>query len=304
MKKILVILGPTATGKTTLALKLAKQFEGELIACDSRQVYKGLDIGTGKDNANAWMYDVVDPKQQYSVSDYIKAATKIIEHVLLEDKLPIVVGGTGLYLKALLGDLGNIRVPINPKLRGELAAFSIGELQTKLKARSPITWKKMTQSDKQNKRRLLRSIELVNMYGHTNIKTRQKTKAKKWNTLKIGLTAPRPFLNQKIDVRLDARVKQGLIEEGRKLLKSGLSTKRMRQLGLEYGVLANLLKDEINQQQFISILKIKIHQFAKRQMTWFKKYEADARWFDISKRDYQKEIVRLVKKWYDSQNAK
>ena len=148
MNKLLVILGPTATGKTDLALQLAGKFQGELVACDSRQVYKGLDIGTGKeprekgkvvkgkgfweiDRAKIRMYDVADPKVQYTVADYVKEAAKAVEDISSRAKLPIIVGGTGFYLKALLLGLSNLSVPVDLKLRKQLEKLSVGELQEK-----------------------------------------------------------------------------------------------------------------------------------------------------------------------------
>lgn len=295
MKKVLVILGPTATGKTDLALKLAKKFNGELVACDSRQVYKGLDIGTGKDKdkVSAWMYDVADPKTQYSVYQYVIEATKVVNNVLKRKKLPIIVGGTGLYLKALTEGLPNLSIPIDPVLRGELEKLPVGELQKKLQSLSPTVWTKLNPSDRKNPRRLLRSVEL-----HTNphIMTSRnlKVKIKDYNLLKIGLTAPRSVLYKRIDSRLDFRIRQGLVQEGKRLLRKGVSLKRMKQLGLEYGVLAGLLAGNITKEQFTIKLKLKIHQFAKRQLTWFKKYEADAKWFDITKKNYYQSVERYV----------
>lgn len=173
MKKLLVILGPTATGKTDLALNLAKKFNGELMSCDSRQVYKGLDIGTGKlpgkevssrgrwasgpkrgegfwemGGIKVWMYDVAGPKTHYTVYDYNKRARKVIEDIIKRDKLPIIVGGTGLYLRALLEGLPNLKIPTDNKLRGKLEKLSLDELQKRLKSLSPAAFQKLTDSDK------------------------------------------------------------------------------------------------------------------------------------------------------------
>ncbi|KKS14296.1 hypothetical protein A2617_03830 [Candidatus Daviesbacteria bacterium RIFOXYD1_FULL_41_10] len=334
MKKVLAILGPTATGKTDVALFLAKKFNGELISCDSRQVYKGLDIGTGKmpgrkdghpelvsgsiwipdqvrndikkgkgfweiNGIKVWMYDVVSPKVQYTVYDYVKDAGKVIDGILQRDKLPIIVGGTGLYLKALLQGLPNLAVPVDLKLRGELEKLSLEKLQNKLQTLSPTKWENMTSSDKKNKRRLLRSIELHLMYPYIKQVKSEKCKVQSWDILKVGLTAPRQVLNQRIDLRLLARINQGMIEEASKLYKEGLSFKRMRQLGLEYGILADLLEGKINKEEFIERLKNKIHQYAKRQMTWFN-HERDVLWFDINEPNMINVVENEVEKWYYS----
>lgn len=318
MKKVLVILGPTATGKTDLGLELAKKFNGELVAADSRQVYKGLDIGTGKmpgedlgfkkqdsrweiNGVNVWMYDVADPNIRFTVKDYVEQAEKIIEDILKRGKLPIIAGGSGLYLKALLEGLPNLQIPADEKLRGELQKLSLEELQEKLQAVSPIRWKKLTDSDKKNPRRLLRSIELVYMNPYVRKTQHSKLKTQNYQILKIGLTAPRQVLNERIDLRLISRINQGLIKEGEDLHKHGLSIKRMRELGLEYGVLAEFLEGKITREQFIQNLKIKIYQYAKRQMTWFKK-EKDIKWFDITYQDWASKVEKLITSWYHQGN--
>ena len=169
-QKVLVILGPTATGKTDLALILANKFNGELVSCDSRQIYRGLDIGTGKypnsklqitkskgfweiEGIRVWMYDVISPKKQYTVADYVKNADRVIRDIGKRGKLPIVVGGSGLYLKALLEGLPNLAIPIDRNLRKELEILTLEQLQMRLKKLSPERWNLLNDSDRQNKRR-------------------------------------------------------------------------------------------------------------------------------------------------------
>lgn len=316
MKKLLIVLGPTATGKTDLALSLAKKYNGELVSCDSRQVYEGLDIGTGKlpgkevkvakgegfwemDGIKVWMYDVVDPKTQYTVYDFEKLARQIIDEILKSGKLPIIVGGTGLYLRAILEGLPNLRIPMNQELRGELEKLSLDELQKKLKSLSPTAFEKLTDSDKKNPRRILRSIELITMYGFMRPQSNTDSLEKVFDVLKIGLTAPRPVLNSRIDQRVLSRIDQGMVEEAEELYKNGLSLERMKQLGLEYGGLAKLLNGENDQKKFIKELQTKIHQYAKRQMTWFKKI-LNVVWFDITCSNYPSEVEKSVQLWYHS----
>ena len=315
MKKILIILGPTATGKTDLALKLAKKFNGELISADSRQVYRGLDIGTGKlpsgkvflkkedkfwiiNGIKVWMYDVVNPKLSYSVFDYFKEASQIILKIQQDHKLPIIVGGTGLYLKAVIEGLPNLKIPLNLSLRRELEQLPLKALQTKLQKLSPASWEKLNNSDRNNKRRLLRSVEIVYMYPYINKSQISNIKYQKDNILKIGLTIPRAILNKLIDARVLLRLNQGMVEEAARLHHQGLSFKRMHELGLEYAVLADYLVDKINKEQLIENLKTKIHQYAKRQMTWFKK-EKDVVWFDITAQDYYLKVEKLIFAWYN-----
>ncbi|MBI2196324.1 tRNA (adenosine(37)-N6)-dimethylallyltransferase MiaA [Candidatus Daviesbacteria bacterium] len=319
--KILVILGPTSTGKTDLAIHLAKKFNGELVACDSRQVYIGLDIGTGKlpsgrwkvedgkwkkgkgwweiNGIKIWMYDVADPKKQYTVFDYVKDANRAIDDILKREKLPIIVGGTGFYLKALLEGLSNLAIPRNLKLRKELDKISLQQLQEKLKEVSPKKWGSMNSSDRQNPRRLVRAIEMViGGFQHTR-KIAALPLVARNDILKIGLTASREILYRRIDERVVSRIEQGMIEEVEKLHKAGLNFKRMRQLGLEYGMLADYMENKIkDKEELIKLLQGKIHGYARRQITWFKK-EKEVFWFDITEEGSAEKIEKLVIKWYD-----
>lgn len=324
--KILSILGTTSTGKTDLALSLAKKFNGELVACDSRQVYVGLDIGTGKapsgeckvqsvklkvkkgkgywevNGIKVWMYDVVDPRKQYTVYDYVKDAKGVIEDIQKRGKLPIVVGGTGLYLKALIEGLPNLAIPIDKNLRKKLQKLSKEELQEKLRQISLDKWDSLNESDRQNPRRLIRAIEIVILSETRDITPSIYSSLIAQNDiLKIGLIASRDILYDRIDERVIDRINQGMIDEAEDLHKSGLSFKRMRQLGLEYGVLADYLSGEIREiegnQGLVQVLQSRIHGYARRQITWFKK-EKDIFWFDIAGRDFPSDVEKMITKWY------
>jgi tRNA dimethylallyltransferase len=332
MNKSLVILGPTATGKTDLALQLAKKFEGELVAGDSRQIYQGLDVGTGKlpgkfqitnykfqinsksqisnfqkgkgfwiiAGMKIWLYDIADPKKRYDVSEYVKDAGRVIEDIVSRGKLPIIVGGTGLYLKALLHGLPNLEKPVDPKLREELEKLNLEELQEKLADLSSSVFKSLNFSERNNPRRLIRHIELQsNSSGTSNIQNTSYN-IQNFDLLKIGLTTARAVLNERIDQRVKSRIEQGMIEEAENLHKKGLSFKRMRELGLEYRYLADYLEGVIkDKEEFITILQNKIHQYAKRQMTWFKK-EPGIKWFDIQDEEVSYKVEKLVQEWYNS----
>lgn len=325
MNKLLAVLGPTATGKTDLAIRLAKIFNGELVSCDSRQVYKRLEVGTGKypgskieseklsikkrngfweiDRVKVWMYDLVSLDRQYTVSDYAKDADYIIQDILGRKKLPIIVGGTGLYLKALLYGLSNLSVPIDKKLRTELERYSKEQLQEKLKAFFPTAWDNLNQSDKQNPRRLLRSIEL-SMYGHNTINHRKRFKTKKWNTLQIGLTAPREILYKKVDLRILDWFKDGIVSEVRSLLKEGILLERFTKLGLGYKLVAQYLEGQkISQRELKDKMQSVLHGYVKRQQTWFKK-EVDVTWFDVTDISFTQKIEKKVREWYDLANEK
>lgn len=311
-------MGLTTTGKTDLALKFARKLNGELISCDSRQVFTGLDLGTGKlpsqektvkiekfpghwriDGVLVHMYDVADPRQRYTVKNYTDQAEEVISNIIKNRKLPIIVGGTGLYLKALLEGLPNLAIPDDLSKRGDLAKLNLKDLQEQLIKLSPQKWQSLNMSDRQNPRRLLRSIELLNMNPYSNTRIKQLGLESKFNVLKIGLTAPRPIINNRINLRLSARIQQGLMEEARKLYSQGLSLDRMKELGLEYGCLADLLAKQIDKHQFELDLQNKIHQFAKRQWTWFKKVKK-VYWFDITATDWTTQVDNLTHSWYYS----
>lgn len=317
MKKILVILGPTATGKTDVALFLADKFNGELVSCDSRQVYKYLDIGTGKlpsqetvikkgkgwweiNGIKVWMYDIVDAGRQYTVADYVKDAAKVIDDIVTKDKLPIIVGGTGLYLRALLEGLDNLQKPVDQDLRDKLGRLTLLQLQKKLQKLSLKGWENLNNSDRNNSRRLLRAIELLSMNPYMRTQRNKTGLNKKYRVLKIGLTAPRQELYKKVDLRVLKRLSAGMLGEAKDLFKKGVTIERMKSLGLEYGVLADFLVGKIKtQKDLTNILTGKIHGYVRRQLTWFKK-EKDVLWFDVTGKNVSLKIEKTVHKWYDT----
>lgn len=246
---------------------------------------------------NIWMYDVVSPKIQYTVADYVKDVNRVIEGIRVRGKLPIIVGGTGLYLKALLYGLSNLSVPIDLKLRKKLEKLNVYALQQRLKKISPEKWQDMNSSDRQNPRRLVRAIELEisprrSPYGHLRGGTASD------DVLKIGLTTPRKVLYQKVDERVVDRITEGMIDEAKNLHKNGLTYRRMKQLGLEYGALADYLDHKISTtQELIKIMQNKIHGYIRRQVTWFKK-EKDVYWFDITEKNLLDKVEKMITKWY------
>lgn len=320
MERLIVILGPTATGKTDLAIILAKKFNGELVSCDSRQVYKGLDLGTGKspekkvrvekyknywvlDGIRVWMYDVADPKKQYNVSKYLSKAKIVLDKVIESNKLPIIVGGTGLYLKGLLYSFPNLQIPVDKKLRKDLEKLSLESLQKKLQDLSKEKWESLNSSDQKNPRRLIRAIELMMMQPFKKIFQFPIYNLQNYNILKIGLNASREVLYKRVDERVEKRIKMGMVEEAKKLHKRGLSLRRMRQLGLEYGVLADYLEGKIkDKKHLIKVMQGKIHEYVRRQLTWFKK-EKEVFWFDITDANLLAKVEKMVAKWYHLPDA-
>lgn len=311
-KKLLVLLGPTSTGKTDLALYLAKKFNGEIVACDSRQVYKSLDIGTGKyssvqfkvkigkgywelDGIRIWMYDVVSLKKQYTVASFVKDAREVLKDINRRGKLPILVGGTGLYIKALVEGLSSLQIPLDKRLREKLLKLNLRQLQNKIKKISPKKWSLMNNSDQNNPRRLIRAIEIaIAKPVETN---KDNVNFSEINVLKVGLNAPREILYEKINKRVFKWLEEGIIDEVKKLRKLGVSSKRFKKLGLEYGIIVDFLDGKISETQMIEKMQIKVRQYARRQITWFKKDE-NIFWFDILDKKYPSKVENFITKWY------
>jgi len=269
--KIIVILGPTASGKTDLSIEIAKKFNGEVISADSRQVYRGMDIGTGKitkqemQGIKHYLLDVASPKRKFTIAQFQKKAHKAIKAILKKNKLPIVCGGSAFYIQSIVDNIMIPKVKPDWKLRKQLQKQTAEELFKKLKALDP---KRARNIDKHNKRRLIRAIEI-------NKKTKQPIPKLKqqypYNTLIIGIKKDKQGLKKNIQERLKKRLKQGMIEEVKKLHKSGVSYKRLEELGLEYKNISLYLQNKISKQDMIQNLQREIEQFSKRQMTWFKK---------------------------------
>jgi len=288
--KILVILGPTAVGKSQLAVKLAKKLNGEIISADSRQVYKGLDLGTGKITKKEkqgiphHLLDVASPKRKFTVAQYKKLADQKIEEIIKKGKLPIIVGGTGFYIKAVVDNLTFPEVKPNPKLRNKLIKLSPQKLFQMLKKLDPERAKTI---EAKNPRRLIRAIEIAKSLGRV-----PKLKAKpKYEAIQIGLTMPAKKLKEKINKRLLERIKKGMIAEAKRLHQQGLSYKRMMELGLEYKYLALYLQKKISKEEMINKLKRAIWDFVRRQKVWWKK-DKRIKWFNVS----QSQITQLILK--------
>lgn len=290
MHKLIVVLGPTATGKSELAVKLAKKYRGEVISADSRQVYKGLDIGTGKitkeemQDIHHWLLDVENPKNVFNVSDYKKLADEKIKTIFKRNKLPIICGGTGFYIDAVVKNIVLPEVKPDTKLRKDLEQKSLEELQETLLKLDPVRYKNI---DLKNKVRLVRAIEIAKHIGSV---PEVKIEKPSFQVLQIGLKLGPETLRKKINKRVISRLKQGMIEEAIYLNKKGLSFERMRELGLEYRYLADFLENKITKKELTLKLQNEIWHYAKRQMTWFKR-DKSIKWFDPKElRNISKEI--------------
>lgn len=266
--KVLVIVGPTASGKSELAVRLAKKFDGEIISADSRQVYKGLNIGTGKISKQEmqgvphYLLDVASPKEQFSVSEYRNLAENSLQYIVTKNKLPIIVGGTGFYIDVLTGKVSLPNIPPNPLLRKKLEKKSAENLFTILNKKDS---RRARTIDPHNKARLIRALEIVEALGKVP-QASPKSLAPN-HFIYIGLKPDN--LNKRIHGRLIKRW-PGMIREAKQLIKlKAISYKRMHELGLEYRYTAMYLQNKISKQETIEKLNTAIRRYAKRQMTWF-----------------------------------
>lgn len=300
--KILAIVGPTASGKTSLSIKLAKHFAGEVISADSRQVYKGLDLGTGKVTTEEMngiphhLLDIVEPSQVYTASHFVKDADEAVLDIKKRQKLPIIAGGTFFYLDMLLGTSTAPAVPPNTELRSELENQDTNELTAKLEILDPIRAKTIVQD---NKRRLIRAIEIATALGHVPSVQPEA----RYDCFKIGIKIDRDRLVENIHTRLLARLEAGMVEEVEKLLKQGITYERLDDLGLEYRYLAKYLKGDLTYEQLVTELETKIRQFAKRQMTWLKRDTA-IHWFDPQNKAEYAEVIKAIENWQRITNHK
>lgn len=316
--KIIVILGPTSSGKSEVAIKLAKKFNGEIISADSRQVYRGMDIGTGKVEPDRpgeipiksasggfssgshpfisagiphHMIDIVSPKTDYNAAKFKEQADKIIADILQRGKLPIICGGTGFWIKAIVDNVTFPEVKPNKELRNKLCNYSTERLYKILQKSDP---KRAGTIDRNNKVRLTRAIEIVRELGRVPALTSPSShQGEGWGEvgfLQIGINIPKEKLYQNIKKRLEARFKQGMIKEVKDLReKYKLSWKKIQSFGLGYYWIPLYLQNKISREELFEKIFQTEKNYAKRQMTWFQK-DKRIKWL----RDY-KEIERETK---------
>lgn len=295
-RKVIVIVGPTASGKSELAVKLAKKFNGEIISADSRQVYRGLDIGTGKvpgawrapstiiplrsyKNDGKFFYkgiphyciDFVSPKRTFTAAEYKKCAEAAITDIASRGKIPILVGGTGFWIDAVIYDINFPQVPPNKKLRRRLEKKSAAELLKILQRVDPERAKTVEQK---NPRRIVRAIEIAQTLGKVpKIKRRSP-----YNALWIGLKPSYKLLSYKIKGRVKEMLRRGLPRETKKLLKRGVSRKRIKEFGFEYRAALDFLDKKTGRKELIDRLIKDTEDYARRQMTWWKR-NSNIQWF-------------------------
>jgi tRNA dimethylallyltransferase len=309
--KLLIICGPTATGKTGLGINLARKFGGEIISADSRQVYRGMDIATGKDIEEGrwvkdhweiqgiplWLLDVVEPHQEFSVAQYIDLAQQKVKALWQKKKLPLLVGGTGFYLKGLIDGIETLGVKADWELRMRLEKLSVEKLFELLSRVNPVRAASLNISDRKNPRRLVRAIEIANTRTQKPLRKLGKT-----DSLWLGLRTSLEKLYERIDKRVEERIEKGVEKEIKRLIKKGYSWDLPAMSALGYQEWREYFEGQATKKEVIQKWKFDEHGYARRQMTWFKK-EKGIRWFDASKLNYQKAVAKLVKSWYTDFDA-
>lgn len=336
MNKTIIICGPTACGKTQFGTKLAKMYNGEIISADSRQLYRFMDIGTGKDvdtgkeadylncevnsqfyhlpayqldGVKVWLYDVISPEQEFSISTYHKLAELVIDRIREHDKLPLIVGGSGLYIRALTDNIDTGNIPPDHKLRTELENIPIDLLEELCRQQYPRIYNRLNPSDRKNPRRIIRKIEIAEFTKrHDTITNVKRLKPIVKGCLSIGLKAPNDMLYQRIDARVEARVQAGITEEISRLLARNYTWELPSMSAIGYsewteyfnttGHTGSLKDADALKESVIVKWKHHEHAYARRQLTWFKK-QSGIHWFDISEADWEHRAVNLVRKWYN-----
>lgn len=297
---MLSVVGPTACGKTSLAVDLAMAIDGaEIISADSRQVYRGMDIGTGKDIAEytrsgvtvpAHLLDIVDAGYKYNVFEFQKDFLAAYENIKARGGFPLMCGGSGLYVESVQKGYRLLPVPENPELRARLEKYSLEELTEILAGYKALH----NNTDTDNKKRAIRAIEIEEYYRHCPVEERSFPSL---NVLTVGVSVDREVRRERISRRLVDRLENGMVEEVKGLLDSGITVEQLIYYGLEYKFITLYLTGAMGYNEMVQGLETAIHQFAKRQMTWFRGMEkrgVDIHWVDSSLP--REELVQMIKK--------
>jgi tRNA dimethylallyltransferase len=272
--KLVVVLGATASGKSALGIHLAQRFNGEIVSADSRQVYRGLDIGSAKVTPAEralvphHLLDVADLEEVYSAARFREEALMAIDAILARGRQPFLVGGSPHYLQVVVDNLQVPPVAPDPQLRRDLAQRPLAELVAELQRRDP---RAAVTIDLRNPRRVIRALEVCLLTGRPFSEQRGAAEPR-YRSLLLGIDWPRAELYRRIDDRVDERMRQGMVEEVRRLLARGISHERLEALGLEYRFISRFLRGEYkDEDEMVQRLKYAIHDFARRQLTWFRR---------------------------------
>jgi len=315
MKKLLVVVGPTGTGKTALGIDLAKKFNGEIVSADSRQVYVGMDIGTGKMPGNAelrikneelkkekgkWLvggipihlYDIITPDKTFSVAEYQQLAYKFIDEIYQRDKLPILVGGTGLYVQAVVEGLKIPKVAPDKNLRAHLESQPLNTLVKELEKVDPETAQRI---DRQNPRRIIRALEVYHQTGEPFSKLKGKFKVD-FDSLQLGLTASRDYIYDRVDQRIEDWFGAGFVEEVKGLLEKGYKEDLPAMTSLGYRQVGMYLAGKISLEETKQRIKWDHHAYVRRQITWFRR-GSKIIWFNSEEAGFEKEAYQTAARW-------
>lgn len=299
MQKLLVLLGQTAVGKTALSLKLATEFNGEIVSADSRLFYRGMDIGTAKPSAAEQalvphhLIDVCNPDETLSLGAYQRLAYATIDGVLVNGRLPILVGGTAQYVNAVVQGWGIPEVPPQRKLRKALAALGGDELARWLAVLDPVAAQRL---DPRNVRRVIRALEVTLVAGVPISKLQDKTPPS-YDICVIGLQREREILYERIDARIEQMMAAGLLDELIALRDAGYGRTLPSMSGLGYRQLWAYLDGEMSLEEAVERIKFETHRFARHQATWFRKEEPPVHWFDMDEAEVETAVFDFVNKW-------
>ena len=299
-KKLIVILGPTASGKTHRAVSLARAINGEIISADSRQVYSGMDIGTGKDideygDVPYHLIDICPAGYKYNLYEYLRDFDHVFADIKKRGKNAILCGGTGLYIESALNGLKLPEVPENKELRDELSAYSLEELTKMLAAMKSMH----NTTDVDNKKRAIRAIEIQTYYNAHPQAAAAAQPHPISDALIIGIDIDREVRRQRISHRLDARLLAGMVNEIQELIRLGVKPEDLSYYGLEYKFVTAYVTGKISKEEMHDMLEIAIHQFAKRQMTWFRGMERRGfkiNWlpYNLSDEEFNKMVLKMI----------
>lgn len=305
MNKIVAICGPTAVGKTAYSIEIAKRFDGEIVSCDSMQLYKYMDIGSAKPSLDELnqvkhhLIGIVDPSEMFSVAKYKELANDAIDDIISRGKLPIIAGGTGLYLDALLFDLDFAAEPSDDNLRDELYKIAEEkgnlELHAILNECDPDSAKRIHPN---NVRRVVRAIESAKSGNKLKDFAKDLSLNDKYEFILIGLIRDREEIYDRINRRVDVLVKEGLFEEVKMLREMGLSESDISMKGIGYKEVLAYFDGKYDLETAIDTIKKNTRHFAKRQITWLKRYD-DMKWFDLSESKDDKDSIREIITWLE-----
>jgi tRNA dimethylallyltransferase len=304
---IMAIVGPTGVGKTAYAVYLAKQISAEIISADSRQIYRGLDIATGKDvHLGQWQtlnqrptlviddipihgLDLVNPDQPFSVADWTGLTHQLIAEISQRGHLPLLAGGSGFYLQGLTGQIATLAIPPDPQLRRDLAQLDLSQLQQRLHQLNPQRFQSLNPSDRQNPARLIRAIEV-----NQNAATAPQSDSTSYDVQMLGLKLPLSQLYARADARIEAMLKLGLVEETQKLVNQfGASSQAMT--GIGYAEIVQYLQGTLPLDRAVQAIKYRTHAYIRRQQTWWQKQPVT--WIDVSATNWQTQADALARQW-------